>query len=249
MHPRSHSARSSCRSSWTPRGRLAARLFLAALLAAPVLTPEKGAAQDFFSFFRSFGQRDRAPAPRYDRDRNEPYAYADPSEVPPEYRSRAPAHNVEPAQRATYCVRLCDGRFFPMSGPAAASRASAASTCSALCPSSKTAVYRGGEIGEAVARNGDRYADLANAFVYRTKLVDGCTCNGKDPLGLARLDIATDPTLKAGDVVATAGGLKVFKGGKAETHKSVDFTPIEDSRKVSADLRRHLATTRVTTAP
>ena len=249
-------------ASKTPARRRAACLLLAAVAAGAVLAPDRGVTQDFFGFF--FGQRERSF--RHDRNRNEyqeryqpdryrsgrdhePYAYADPSEVPPEYRSRGPARTIEPAPRATYCVRLCDGRFFPMSGPAAASQASAANTCSALCPASKTAVYRGGEIDEAVARNGDRYADLANAFVYRTKLVDGCTCNGKNPLGLARLDIATDPTLKAGDVVATAGGLKVFKGGKGETHKSADFTPIEDSRKVSADLRRHLATTRVTTAP
>jgi hypothetical protein len=236
-------------------------VLLVAVATGAVLTPETGVTQDFFGFF--FGQRDRSY--RHDRDRNEsqeryqpdryrsgrdhePYAYADPSEVPPEFRPRASARGIEQAPRATYCVRLCDGRFFPMSGSSAASQASAAETCSALCPASKTAVYRGGEIDNAVAQNGDRYADLANAFVYRTRLVDGCTCNGKDALGLARLDIATDPTLKAGDVVATTDGLKVFKGNKAP-HKSADFTPIEDAKKISADLRRRLATTRVTTTP
>jgi hypothetical protein len=244
-----------------PRRRRAACLLMAAVATGAVLAPDTGTTQDFFGFF--FGQRDRSyrqdgyrneDRERYQPDRyrsgryHEPYAYADPSEVPPEFRSRAPARSIEQAPRATYCVRLCDGRFFPMSGPAAASQASAAETCSALCPASKTAIYRGGEIDNATARNGDRYADLANAFVYRTRLVDGCTCNGKDALGLARLDIATDPTLKAGDVVATTEGLKVFKGSKTP-HKSADFTPIEDAKKLSADLRRRLATTRVTTMP
>jgi hypothetical protein len=254
MHQHTQSRRSSAAPGRRLRGVL-----LAAAATGAVLAPDVGASQDFFGFF--FGQRERAARhdrygderyqpERYRSGRNyEPYAYADPSEVPPEFGARAPARSVEPAARATYCVRLCDGRFFPMSGPAAGSQASATVTCSALCPASKTAIYRGGKIDDAVAPNGDRYGDLANAFVYRTKLVDGCTCNGKDALGLARLDIATDPTLRAGDVVATTEGLKVFRGSKGETHKSADFTPVGDARKLSADLRRHLATTRVTTAP
>ena len=39
-----------------------------------------------------------------------------------------------------------------------------------------------------VAPNGTRYADLDNAFVYRDRVVANCTCNGKDGLGLARLN-------------------------------------------------------------
>jgi hypothetical protein len=221
--------------------RWAARVLLAVAMAAPMLAPQPGAAQGFFDFFRSFGHRDRAP-------RAEPYAYADPSEVPRDLMPR-PATPSAPSGRSTYCVRLCDGRFFPVTGPAAASRASATATCSALCPASKTAVFRGGSIDDAAASNGDRYADLANAFVYRDRIVDGCTCNGKDALGLARIDIAADPTLKAGDVVATAEGLKVFSGSKGERHKSADFTPVENTKRLSADLRRHFATTRVRATP
>jgi hypothetical protein len=224
-------------------GGRAARLLVVVTVALPVLTPTPGAAQDFFSFF-GFGRHERTPSPR-----DEPRAYADPSELPPDIARRVAAPAAEPASRSTYCVRLCDGRFFPLTGPATASPANAAKTCSALCPASKTAVYRGGKIDEAVAHNGDRYADLTNAFVYRTKLVDRCTCNGKDPLGLARLDIATDPTLRPGDVVATAEGLKVFSGGAGEHHRSANFTPIDNTRKVSAEVRRHLATTRVVGTP
>jgi hypothetical protein len=230
-------------SSATSWRRQTAPLLLCAIVAISALMPESSSAQGFFDFFRSFGHRDRTPAPR-----SEPYAYADPSEVPPGMAPR-PSAPSEPSGRSTYCVRLCDGRFFPIAGSAAASRANAATMCSALCPASKTAVFRGGKIDDAAASNGDRYADLANAFVYRSKIVDGCTCNGKDALGLARIDIAADPTLKAGDVVATAEGLKVFAGGKGERHKSADFTPVENAGKLSAELRRHFATTRVRATP
>jgi hypothetical protein len=223
--------------------RRMARLILAATVVIPVLAPEVGAAEGFFDFFRSFGHRDRAPAPRA-----EPYAYADPSEVPPGMAPR-PSRPSESSGRSTYCVRLCDGRFFPITGAAAASQASAAKMCSALCPTSKTAIFRGGKIDDAAAGNGDRYADIANAFVYRSKIVDGCTCNGKDGLGLARIDAAADPTLEAGDVVATTEGLKVFAGRKGDTHKSAEFTPVENATRLSAELRRHFATTRVRTTP
>jgi hypothetical protein len=221
--------------------RRMASLLLAAVVTVPALMPETSSAQGFFDFFRSFGHHARAPAPR-----SEPYAYADPSEVPPGMAPR-PLVPSEPSDRPTYCVRLCDGRFFPVT--AAASQANAAKMCSALCPASKTAVFRGGKIDDAAAANGDRYADLANAFVYRGRIVDGCTCNGKDARGLARIDVATDPTLKAGDVVATVEGLKVFSGSKGERHKSADFTPVENATKLSADLRRHFATTRVRATP
>ncbi|HEV7880292.1 MAG TPA: hypothetical protein VGP39_19730, partial [Bradyrhizobium sp.] len=37
----------------------------------------------------------------------------------------------------------------------------------------------------------------------------GCTCNGKDQLGLAPIKIEDDPTLRKGDIVAGENGLVV----------------------------------------
>ena len=221
---------------------------LAAGLALATLTPGPSMAQDVFgSLSRLFGapHDERYPA---QPGRSEPMAYANPSEVPSTGSPLPLAPSSAPSMRSTYCVRLCDGRFFPLSGPAASSTAAATRMCSAMCPASKTAIYRGGKIDDAAANNGDRYADLANAFVYREKLVADCTCNGKDALGLAPVDVASDPTLRPGDVVATAAGLKVFKGSKGETHKTADFTPIGNTATISADVRRKLATIRVAPA-
>jgi hypothetical protein len=81
--------------------------------------------------------------------------------------------------------------------------------CNAFCPAAKTQVFNGSEIDHAVAPTGARYADLENAFVYRQKLIPDCTCNGRDAFGLAKIDVASDPTLKPGDIVATGDNVKV----------------------------------------
>ena len=108
-------------------------------------------------------------------------------------------------------MRTCDGHFFPVQAHAGLS---AADSCHSFCPASQTRLYSGGGIDHAVAADGSRYADLDNAFVYRKQLVAGCTCNGRDPFGLARMDVNSDPTLRPGDVVATKTGLVAFTGMK-----------------------------------
>jgi hypothetical protein len=80
--------------------------------------------------------------------------------------------------------------------------------CSAFCPAAKTQVFNGSAIDQAAGPNGARYADLDNAFVYREKIVTGCTCNGRDAFGLAKIDAASDPTLRPGDIVATGDNQK-----------------------------------------
>ena len=96
----------------------------------------------------------------------------------------------------------------PFLSGARPSRADAAAqACHAFCPAAETRLYSGSSIDHAAASDGSRYADLPNAFAYRKQLVAGCTCNGRDPFGLAQIDPKADPTLKAGDVVATNKGL------------------------------------------
>src|ERR1700751_1067590 len=117
----------------------------------------------------------------------------------------APEGTIPPEQSyggggQAYCVRLCDGRYFPLQPHPTASPAQ---LCSAFCPASQTRIFRGSPIENAVGPDGGRYAELKNAFVYRKQLVAGCTCNGKDAFGLVTLDAANDPTLRPGDAGAT----------------------------------------------
>jgi hypothetical protein len=191
----------------------------------------------FFDFLFGGGQR-QAAAPIH--------AYADPSADGRGERDVRSERTETPGTsggRKTFCVRLCDGRFFPMMS---AGNATPVQTCSAMCPAAKTKVfYGGGEIASATDASGARYTSLDQAFAYRKALVPACTCNGKDAFGLAPLDVMTDPTLRPGDIVATQDGLKAFEGGKRDAHKAADFTPAQNSPRVSGSVRDRLSTLRV----
>lgn len=120
-----------------------------------------------------------------------------------------------------FCVRSCDGHYFPVR---AQPGLSAAQACSSFCPATETRLYSGSNIDYAVTTDGSRYADLPNAYAYRKKLADGCSCNGRTAFGLANIDVTEDPTLKPGDVVATRSGLMAFNGAR---DKAAAFTPVQ----------------------
>jgi Protein of unknown function (DUF2865) len=137
-----------------------------------------------------------------------------------------------------YCVRLCDGRYFPIQRH---NGANLAQTCSSFCPASATKIYNGNGIHHAVAPDGKRYSELATAFAYREKIIPGCTCNGRDAFGLVNTSVADDPTLRPGDIVATNAGLMAYNGGPNNS----PFTPISTYAGLSADLRRQLTETKI----
>ena len=138
-----------------------------------------------------------------------------------------------------YCVRTCDGRYFPIPRHGSASPAA---LCKSFCPATQTMVFSGSRIDTAVAQNGTRYADLDNAFAYRDKVSTQCSCNGKDGLGLARVDPSTDPTLRPGDIVATDSGLASYTGNS----RTGEFTPINAS---PGEWARKLSEVKVDPAP
>ena len=121
-----------------------------------------------------------------------------------------------------YCVRTCDGRYFPIS---ASDNQSRAASCNSFCPASETKVVYGGNIDSAVTETGKPYSELPNAFRYRTELVAGCSCNGKDQVGLAQVKIEDDPTLRKGDLVAGADGLMVAGRGADRRGAALNMSP------------------------
>lgn len=146
---------------------------------------------------------------------------------------------VESGPALAYCVRTCDGRYFPVQ---AQGNASAAETCKSFCPASKTKIYSGAKIDNATASDGTRYADLDNAFVYRDRVVDGCSCNGRDAFGLAAFDPKNDQTLRPGDIVATRTGLVAVSG---KNGKAANFTPVSDYRGLSQNYRDKLSAVKI----
>jgi hypothetical protein len=185
------------------------------LLAGMAATPS-AQAQDFFSrLFGGFGvQRPQPPMTPL------PFASDENGSVTP-YGS-APRPRVYGGGSQAYCVRSCDGRYFPISSAGNQSRAA---SCSSFCPASETKVVYGGNIDSAVTENGKSYSELPNAFRYRNELVAGCTCNGKDSVGLAEVKIEDDPTLRRGDIVAGANGLMIAGRGADRRGASLDLTP------------------------
>jgi hypothetical protein len=110
---------------------------------------------------------------------------------------------------ASYCVRTCDGRYFPL--PRTNAQQSA-QICQSLCPASETKVFSGSSIDYASTADGMPYTRLVNAFAYRQKIVPGCTCNGHDAFGTAAMKLEDDPTLRPDDLVATKSGLVRYTG-------------------------------------
>jgi hypothetical protein len=128
--------------------------------------------------------------------------------------------------RQAYCVRTCDGRYFPIT---ASDNQSRAASCNSFCPASETRVVYGSDIDRATTETGKPYSELPNAFRYRNELVAGCTCNGKDQIGLAPVTIENDPTLRKGDLVVGANGLMVAGRGADKRGASLNFSPAPES--------------------
>lgn len=210
-----------------PKSRLIPLVAGIALCASMSVTASGGALFDFL--FRPSSRPHPSAAPLMQ-------PYADPSDEPAAGEQRR-ADIGGPG--AAYCVRLCDGRYFPIQHQAGAT---AIEVCKSFCPAAKTKIFSGGGIDHAVARDGTSYSNLDNAFVYRTKLVADCTCNGKTPYGLARLDAKADPTLRSGDLVATRDGMVAYSGSRRQT---AEFTPVENYSGLSQEMRRKVSALKI----
>jgi hypothetical protein len=204
---------------------------------ALVMPTGSASAQNIFDTL--FGRFNRAPAAP------SATAYADPFSAWNPFGSRpAETPQAEMGGGVAYCVRLCDGRFFPIQRHASQSPAQA---CSSFCPASQTRIYNGSSIDNSVGPDGKAYRELSTAFTYREKIVPGCTCNGKDAFGLVNPPVEDDPTLRAGDIVATNNGLMAYNGGTS-ARKAANFTPVRSYSGLSGELRRRLTETKITPA-
>jgi hypothetical protein len=190
-----------------------------AMACASALAPP-AQAEDFLSaLFGAFGARPRGLP--FASEGN-PNTYGPQGEARPRY-----------AGGQAYCVRSCDGRYFPIAGSDNQSRAA---SCNSFCPASETSLVYGSSIESAATETGKPYSELPNAFRYRNEIVAGCTCNGKDPVGLARLKIEDDPTLRKGDIVASTDRLMTVGRGADRRGAALNFSPAP--QRISARYQR-----------
>jgi hypothetical protein len=182
-------------------------------------------ARDFFSsFFSSLSSAPERPAPT---------AQAQAMPFAAEFGNLfgdtpVPAPRI--VTQGAYCVRTCDGRYFPLTG--AGGNQNRASTCNSLCPASETKVFYGSTIDNATADGGKLYSSLTNAFRYRNEIVADCTCNGKSSFGLAHIKVENDTTIRRGDLVANENGKLVAANGDSRRGVATNFSPVSRSARL-----------------
>jgi len=108
--------------------------------------------------------------------------------------------------------------------------------CQAFCPASPTKVFFGSNIDAASSSTGERYADSENAFAYRKALRADCTCNGRDPAGLAPVDLTLDTSLRPATSLPTTGlvAYSASRSAPARPPNSRRWRPIRASPRKSA---------------
>jgi Protein of unknown function (DUF2865) len=202
------------------------RLALVIAVASPVaFAPNLASAEGLFDFFFG-GAKPQA--------RPQATSYADPASMTPQ--APLPPRPVVAGSGPAFCVRSCDGRYFPLMRGGG----SPVQMCQAFCPASPTRVFYGSSIDSAYSQNGERYAESENAFAYRKALRADCTCNGRDPAGLAPIDLALDSSLRPGDVIATTEGLVAYSGVRIGNDQTPEYTPVASYPGLTAEVRAHL---------
>src|SRR5947209_1886180 len=131
------------------RSRLALGLIVVLCAGVPAVVR----AQDFFSaLFGNFGRGASAPI-------RMPFATeSGPDDFQPRPSISRPRIGYGGGQ--AWCVRTCDGRYFPISGAGAQGRVAA---CDSFCPAGETKVVYGSNIDNAETEAGKSYSELPNA--------------------------------------------------------------------------------------
>jgi len=209
------------------RMNLAAALVLAGPLA---LAPCMASAEGLFDFLFGGIQKQSPPQASF---------FADPFGLNPQ--AALPSPRVASASGPAFCVRSCDGKYFPLTR----GNTTPVQMCQALCPASVTKVFYGSTIDAASSGNGERYADSENAYGFRKALRADCTCNGRNPGGLAPIDLTLDTSLRPGDVIATTDGLMAYSGVKAGIGQGAEFTPVASYPGLTAEVRARLGEMKV----
>jgi hypothetical protein len=135
-----------------------------------------------------------------------------------------------------FCVRTCDGYFFPLIKSTKATRQQ---SCELACPSAPMEIYDGSSIETARNYKGQRYSALNVAFAFRDRAKSSCTCN--DPQSSQAFFERTarnDPTLQSGDILVEDTGAFVYSGAKLVPLSNASFMSSTLRDRLRAMLRR-----------
>jgi Protein of unknown function (DUF2865) len=177
---------------------------------------------------RGFADLPRNIAPLRQRGWNQPRAL-------PGALDDAPAYvDASGLPRRSFCVRLCDGYYFPVAPVGSEGDLNAhESLCSGLCPGAPTKLYimPGGSerIEEAMSRDGHKYSALPVAFRHTGTSDNTCACRPDNIAHTKIVSVMKDFTLRQGDMVMTNKGFRVFRGSMHYPYGQSDFMSLAES--------------------
>jgi hypothetical protein len=157
----------------------------------------------------------------------------------------APTTDVAARRQRYICARLCDGAQLVLGfGGTGTGEDDYADMCAAAGGEAETALLTT-ELDGSRARLDDR---RGREFASAAELIADLRTKGRPgqcPAAVAEasfsVPIEADTTLKAGDVVATAEGFKVFVGRAGSApHKEASFVHVDDARRLAPEVRRLL---------
>jgi hypothetical protein len=217
--------------------RFASRAGLFGLALSLAMTPAPGAAEGLLEFL--FGPdpstQQAAPRPR------EP-GPARRAKLQGELRFARPRDgggvSSDPSVGG-FCVRSCDGYYFPL---IKSTRATRQQSCEMACPSAQMEIYDGSTIETARNRKGQRYSALPRAFAFRDKANGACACNDpRTSQAYFEQSARNDPTLQSGDVIVETDGAFVYRGSQLVPLSSASFVSPALRDRLRAMLRRSRA--------
>ena len=131
-----------------------------------------------------------------------------------------------------YCVRTCDGRYFPVTG--AGQRRAVRRSCNSFCPASDTKVFYGEQHRQRLRRRQVLFG-AAQCVSLSRRDRRRLHLQRQGPVrAWPRSNIDDDPTLRKGDLVASTDGLMV--AGRADRrHGELKLSPASASLRARYD--------------
>ena len=170
-------------------------------------------------------------------------AYADPFSAWNPFGSPVP-QSLRPEMDVSvaYCVRLCDGRYFPIQRHAGISPGAGLQF---ILPGEPRPRFTAAAASSMRSRRtASATPTSSTAFIYREKLVRAAPATARMRSGWSPPRSQDDPTLRPGDIVATnRGSWPNGGGGRQQFH--ADRSPLTPC---FADLRRKLTETKIAPA-
>ena len=136
--------------------------------------------------------------------------------------------------RRSFCVRLCDGYYFPVAPVSNDGELNAhESLCAGVCPGAPTRLFvmPGGSerMEDATSRDGKTYSALPVAFRHTGTSDNTCTCRPNNIAHTKIVSVLKDFTLRQGDLVMSNKGFRVFRGAAHYPYGQTDFMSLAES--------------------